>query len=88
MITDNSELRDAAVGEILVTPCADVGLAPLFLTAAGVVTDLGGPLSHASIVLREYGVAAVVNAAGATKRIKTGDLIEIDGELGQVRILS
>ncbi|MFT5359433.1 MAG: phosphohistidine swiveling domain-containing protein, partial [Polyangiales bacterium] len=88
VITNNSELRDVDVGEILVTPCADVGLAPLFLTAAGVVTDLGGPLSHASIVLREYGVPAVVNAAGATKRIKSGDLIEIDGELGQVRILS
>ncbi|MFK7999151.1 MAG: PEP/pyruvate-binding domain-containing protein [Polyangiales bacterium] len=87
VITDNAELRDVAVGEILVTPCADVGLAPLFLTAAGVVTDLGGPLSHASIVLREYGVPAVVNAAGATARIKSGDLIEIDGELGHVRIL-
>lgn len=88
VITNNEQLQNVNVGEILVTPCADVGLAPLFLTAAGVVTDLGGPLSHASIVLREYGVPAVVNAAGATRRIKTGDRIEVDGERGEVRILS
>lgn len=74
-------------GEILVCGSADVGWAPLFLVAGGVVTDLGGPLSHASIVLREYGVPAVVNVKVGTRRIQTGDRILVDADRGEVRIL-
>lgn len=74
-------------GEILVTPSADVGLSPLFLVAGAVVTDLGGPLSHASIVLREYGVPAVVNVKVGTKIIRTGDRLRADAHAGVVEIL-
>tara|TARA_B100001750_G_scaffold20377_1_gene13830 strand:+ start:72 stop:2711 length:2640 start_codon:yes stop_codon:yes gene_type:complete len=74
-------------GEILVCGSADVGWAPLFLVAGGVVTDLGGPLSHASIVLREYGVPAVVNTKVGTRRIRDGDRILVDADRGEVRIL-
>ena len=74
-------------GEILVASCADVGWAPLFLVAGAVVTDLGGPLSHASIVLREYGVPAVVNVKVGTRVIRTGDRLRVDGDAGTVRIL-
>src|SRR5512139_1985569 len=74
-------------GEILVSSTADVGLGPLFLVAGGVVTDLGGPLSHASIVLREYGVPAVVNVKHATRMIRTGDRILVDGDFGEVIVL-
>ena len=74
-------------GEILVCGSADVGWAPLFLVSAGVVTDLGGPLSHASIVLREYGVPAVVNTKVGTRRIRTGDRILVDADRGEVRVL-
>ncbi len=74
-------------GEILVTAFADVGWAPLFLVASGVVSDLGGPLSHASIVLREYGVPAVVNVKSGTHSIATGDWIRLDGDRGEVRVL-
>jgi pyruvate,water dikinase len=61
-----------------------VGLSPLFLVAAAVVTELGGPLSHASIVAREYGIPAVVNVAGATLAIRTGDRLRVDGDRGIV----
>lgn len=73
-------------GEILIVPYADVGWTPLFIAASAVVMDLGGPLSHASIVAREFQVPAVVNASGATDRIKTGDLITVDGDRGVVFI--
>lgn len=74
-------------GEILVAPYADVGWSPLFLVAAAVVTDLGGPLSHAAVVAREYGVPTVVNVKNGTRLIETGDELEVDGDAGTVRIL-
>jgi len=74
-------------GEVLVARTTDIGLSPLFLVAAAVVTELGGPLSHAAVVAREYGVPAVVNVAGATIAIRTGDLVRVDGDRGTVEIL-
>lgn len=71
-------------GEILVAPYADVGWTPLFLTASAVVMSLGGPLSHACIVAREYGIPTVVNARGAIEHIETGDWITVDGDRGVV----
>lgn len=82
--------RDGAalkVGEVMVTPVADVGLTPLFLVAAAVVTELGGALSHASLVAREYGVPTVVNVSGATTALSTGDLVRVDGDRGIVEKL-
>ena len=64
-------------GEILVAPQADVGLSPLFLACGAVLADLGGPLSHASIVARELGIPAVVNLKNATSVIRDGDLLEL-----------
>ena len=78
------ELR---AGEVLVAPYADVGWSPLFLVAAAVVTDLGGPLSHAAIIAREYGVPSVMNVKGSTRVLCTGDLVEVDGDRGTVRVL-
>lgn len=74
-------------GEILVVHSTDVGWTPLFLVAAGVVTELGGPLSHAAIVAREFGVPSVVNAAGATVVLRTGDRVRVDGDRGRVEKL-
>jgi len=75
-------------GEILIAPFTDPGWTPYFIPAAGIVMDQGGLLSHGSIVAREYGIPAVVNVGPATKLIKTGQLIEVDGNNGRVRILS
>jgi len=74
-------------GEILVAPQADVGLSPLFSTARAVLADLGGPLSHASIVARELGIPAVVNLKNAMLVIRDGDELEVDGDEGVVRIV-
>ena len=72
-------------GEILVAPVTDVAWTPLFAQAAGLVVEVGGLLSHGSIVAREYGLPAVVGVAGATKMIQTGDRITLDGSEGHVR---
>jgi phosphohistidine swiveling domain-containing protein len=71
-------------GEILVVHTTDVGWTPLFLVAAGIVTELGGPLSHAAVVAREFGVPSVVNVVGATRAIRTGDVLRVDGDRGVV----
>jgi pyruvate,water dikinase len=75
-------------GEILVVHTTDVGWTPLFLIAAGVVTELGGPLSHAAVVAREFGVPSVVNVRGATIAVRTGDRVRVDGDRGVVERLA
>ncbi len=74
-------------GEILVAPFTDPGWTPYFVPAAAVVMDQGSLLSHGSIVAREFGIPAVVNVGFATKTIKTGQTIQVDGNQGVVRIL-
>ncbi len=78
---------DLAEGDILVAHMTDTAWTPLFLVAAGVVTDVGGVLSHATIVARDLGIPAVVNVKTATSDIRDGDHIEIDGGTGRVSIL-
>jgi pyruvate,water dikinase len=74
-------------GEILVAPSTDPGWTPLFLTAGGLVMEMGGSISHGAVVAREYGIPAVVGVAGATKRIRTGHMITVDGSDGTVALL-
>ena len=74
-------------GEILVAPFTDPGWTPYFVPASAIVMDEGGVISHGSIVAREYGIPAVVNVGSATKIIKTGQKIQVDGNRGVVRIL-
>ncbi|HEU5229328.1 MAG TPA: PEP/pyruvate-binding domain-containing protein [Ktedonobacteraceae bacterium] len=74
-------------GEILVTTTTNVGWTPLFPRAAAIVTDVGAPLSHASIIARELGIPAVVGCGNATMRLHTGDLIRVNGEQGTVEVL-
>jgi rifampicin phosphotransferase len=71
-------------GEILVAPSTDPGWTPLFLTAGGLVMEMGGPMSHGAIVAREYGIPAVVGVPDATERIETGARITVDGSAGEV----
>lgn len=81
------EHQTVASGEILVAPFTDPAWTPYFVPAAGVVMDLGGVLSHGSIIAREYGLPAVVNVAHATEVIQTGQIIEVNGDLGIVRVI-
>ena len=60
---------------------------PLFARASAVVTDIGGPLSHSSIVAREYGIPAVLGTRVATRRIQDWQMITVDGSAGTVRVM-
>ncbi|RAS67335.1 pyruvate,water dikinase [Lentzea atacamensis] len=73
-------------GEILVAPTTDPGWTPLFLTAAGLVTETGSPVAHGPTVAREYGIPAVICVRNATREIRTGQLITVDGAAGTVRV--
>jgi rifampicin phosphotransferase len=73
-------------GEILVAPSTDPGWTPLFLTAGGLVMEMGGMMSHGAVVAREYGIPAVVGVANATESIATGDSIKVDGSAGVVSV--
>ena len=74
-------------GEILVCPATDPGWTPLFLTAGGLVMELGGLITHGSVVAREYGIPAVVGVDRATTRLHTGQRVRVDGNLGRVTLL-
>lgn len=74
-------------GEILVTAFTDASWTPLFAVAGGVVTDIGSMLSHSSIVAREFNIPSVVNARSATRVIRTGDKVVVDGDAGTVRVI-
>jgi rifampicin phosphotransferase len=73
-------------GEILVAPSTDPGWTPLFLTAGGLVMEMGGAMSHGAVVAREYGIPAVVGVPDATERIVTGQRITVDGAAGTIAI--
>ncbi len=73
-------------GEILVAPSTDPGWTPLFLTAGGLVMEMGGSNSHGAVVAREYGIPAVVGVPEATHKIETGQLITVDGAAGLVTL--
>ncbi len=74
-------------GEILVCPSTDPGWTPLFLTAGGLVMEIGGMITHGSVVAREYGIPAVVGVRQATTRLRTGQHIRVDGNRGRVMVL-
>ncbi|MGR6916311.1 PEP/pyruvate-binding domain-containing protein [[Actinomadura] parvosata] len=73
-------------GEILVCPSTDPGWTPLFLTAGGLVMEMGGSMSHGAVVAREYGIPAVVGVPDATHRIVSGQQITVNGAAGTVTI--
>ena len=75
-------------GGILVAKITTPAWTPLFAMAAGVVTDIGGPLSHGSIVAREYGIPAVLGTGSASRLIKFGQQITVNGDEGYILLPS
>ncbi len=75
-------------GEILVCPGTDPSWTPLFLAAGGLVMEVGGMMTHGSVVAREYGIPAVVGVTRVTHRLKTGQRVRVDGSSGRVTVLS
>jgi pyruvate,water dikinase len=86
VIIDPTGVR-LAPGEILVCPGTDPSWTPLFLAAGGLVMEVGGLMTHGSVVAREYGIPAVVGVHAATTRLQTGDRVRVDGGTGTVTIL-
>jgi pyruvate,water dikinase len=84
-----TRMEDASInpGEILVAPFTDPGWTPLFTSAVGLVTEIGGMMTHGSVIAREYGIPAVVGIENATGIIKDGDRIKVNGTEGYVQIL-
>jgi pyruvate,water dikinase len=82
------EISRLKQGDILVCQITNPTWAPIFQTIVGAVSDIGGSMSHAAIVAREYGMPAVVGTGNATSRIKDGQRIRVDGGRGVVTILS
>ena len=74
-------------GEILVCPATDPAWTPLFLAAGGLVMEVGGMMTHGSVVAREYGIPAVVGVSQATMRLKDGQRVRVDGSSGMVTVL-
>jgi len=87
VIMNPSEFSNMLPGSILVCPMTSPAWTQLFAHAEGLVTDIGGILGHGSIVAREYGIPAVVGTGNCTQRIKHGQMIEVDGDGGTVKLL-
>jgi pyruvate,water dikinase len=74
-------------GEVLVTRATDPGWTPLFINAGGIILEIGGALQHGAVVAREYGLPCVSGLAGATDILQDGQLVEVDGANGIVRLI-
>lgn len=83
----NMEDADLEDGDILVTSFTDPSWTPLFVSIKGLVTEVGGLMTHGAVIAREYGLPAVVGVENATKRIKDGERIRVNGTEGYIEIL-
>lgn len=87
VVGSSKEIDAVGPGEIIVCPITAPGWAPVFSRAAAAVTDIGGMMSHAAIICREYGLPAVVGTGHGTRMIKTGQRVRVDGTAGSVTII-
>ncbi len=89
VVLDAAELaQDFDPGDILVAPATDPSWAPLFLVAGAVVIDTGSNISHAAVVAREMGIPAVVSAQHASRRLRSGQRLRVDGSAGTVEVIA
>ncbi|HLR72116.1 MAG TPA: PEP-utilizing enzyme, partial [Pseudogracilibacillus sp.] len=83
----NIEDADLEDGDILVTPFTDPSWTPLFVSIKGLVTEVGGLMTHGAVIAREYGLSAVVGVENATKVIRDGQRIRVNGTEGYIEVL-
>lgn len=84
VVNSFSEVSKIKAGDILITYCTDIAWSPYFPILSGVVTELGGLISHGAVVAREYGLPCIVGATNATKIIKDGEQILMDANAGVI----
>lgn len=87
VLTDIAEAQRLKPGDVLVAPVTSPPWTPLFAIACAVVTEVGGALSHTAVVAREYAIPAVASVKNATRLLRDGQLVEVDGSAGVVRVL-
>jgi phosphohistidine swiveling domain-containing protein len=87
VVSGPQDFANMKSGDVLVAAITTPAWTPLFARAAAVVTDVGGPLSHGSIVAREYGIPAVLGTGAATRRIRSGQIVTVDGSAGTVTMM-
>ncbi|KMQ84747.1 phosphoenolpyruvate synthase [Lasius niger] len=87
VITDLSEAKVIKHGDILITHCTDIGWSPYFPLLGGIVTELGGLISHGAVVAREYGLPCIVGAKSATQVFQTGDTVLLAGGVGVLQLI-
>ncbi|EFN62458.1 Probable phosphoenolpyruvate synthase [Camponotus floridanus] len=87
VITDLSEAKNIQHGDILITHCTDIGWSPYFPLLGGIVTELGGLISHGAVVAREYGLPCIVGAKSATQVFQTGDTVLLAGDVGVLQLI-
>ena len=88
VVLSPEEFNAVDKGEIVVCRMTSPAWVVLFTKISGLVTDAGGMASHPAVVSREFGIPAVVGTSDATRRIKTGDRVRVNGSLGRVEILA
>ncbi|XP_026319467.1 uncharacterized protein LOC113229980 [Hyposmocoma kahamanoa] len=82
VVTDLSEIGELQCGDVLITHSTDIGWSPYFPLLTGIVTELGGLISHGAVIAREYGLPCIVGAEGATEMFRTGDMVRLSGVKG------
>jgi len=88
IVRTRSDADELQRGEIMVSTFTDIGWSPYYSITGGLITELGSPLSHGAVVAREYGVPLVSCVQNATKILKTGDIVRVNGTSGTVEIIS
>jgi pyruvate,water dikinase len=86
VIRDMAE-ADLEAGDILITPFTDPSWSPVFVTISGLVTEVGGLMTHGAVIAREYGLPAVVGVENATRLIADGQRIRVDATHGYIELL-
>ncbi|CAH0549548.1 unnamed protein product [Brassicogethes aeneus] len=87
VITSLNDIGQLETGDILITFATDIGWSPYFPMLSGVVTELGGLVSHGAVVAREYGLPCIVGVKHATKIFKTGDIVQLSGKYGKIEAI-
>ena len=87
IISDPGNIEKLNKGDILVTKATNPAWTTLFLSIGGLIMETGGPISHGSVVAREYGIPAVTGIKEATSKLKDGQLVKLNGERGTVKVL-
>jgi phosphoenolpyruvate synthase/pyruvate phosphate dikinase len=88
VVTSIEESDQVEEGDVLVCRMTNPAWVVLFTKVSGLVTDAGGTVSHPAVVSREFGIPAVVGTSDATRKIKTGDRVRVNGSSGVVEILA